>query len=284
MDYTALGNWRVFRHHRLDVVKAGQDYSTYEDICTSVTSVDSTHVVATADRITWQTHWRFEHDSADDAMDIRRVLGISRDDDYVTVTYYFTWDSPEDSIRFTFRDRPRIQPDGSTHDVGYAPGYGEVRRDMRFDAGELGYWLGMAGVGNPLAEGDTLGDGSASYESDYLRVDYGSGRRQFPVGFMCFNTTRDIYPAEIAWVDSEFLYIPSLHADSSRISTDTTSVYHSKQRWLYWRTPFVHFRQGETKTLEYAIGRGERQDGDYLFPDVVFQNGTTSSCPDTPKR
>jgi hypothetical protein len=117
-------------------------------------------------------------------------------------------------------------------------------------------------------------------------VDSGSGTPEFLAGLVCFNPGQSIVPGEFAWMDSTGEGIPSLDFDSPRMALDTTRVLDGGFRTFLAQTPVVEFVHGETKTLEYAVGRARLVEGRLppVFPEVTWLDGTRSKCPPTPRR
>jgi hypothetical protein len=139
-------------------------------------------------------------------------------------------------------------------------------------------------VGNPLAKMDTLSDGTSSYLSPELKEDFGSGVPQFTAGFIRFNPEYPIRPTEFAWIDTMGHYVQTLDADSLRIRADSTNVLDSEERYFFVRTRFIPFDYGETKSMEYAVGRASvielpNDRIEFEAPDVVWFDGTRAGPP-----
>jgi hypothetical protein len=283
---------RLWGLHRIEIQNVGQIFSRAEDICTkggngTIENLELESIIETPDTVCWEQTWRFiKHDlSIRDTLDIVRRIMMRRGQPYFLVRYECTWvNSEPDSLRFLwhFQRQTRFGKRRSRHEVGFAPTYGMVTRRRAFDARRLGYLGAMMSVGNPLASIDTLADGMPSYLSDDLKEDFGSGVPRFSAGFIRFNPQHEIVPGEFAWIDTSGHYVPTLHADSLEIRVDTTNVFDGEERYFFARSGFVVFEPGETKTMEYAVGRALlREDpGDDLFPpltpDIVWFDGSVS--------
>jgi hypothetical protein len=287
---------RLWGLHRLEIQNVGQIFSRAEDFCTkggngTIENVSLRKVKETPDEVCWEQTWRFiKHDlSIRDTLDILRQVRMNRGRPYFLVKYEFTWVNPEtDSLRFIwhFQRQTRFGRLRSLHEVGVAPGYGMVTRRHAFEASDLGYLACVMTAGNPLAtKADTLADGSSSYMASELKRDFGSGTPGFAAGFIRFNPEYEIVPSEFAWIDTSGHYVTTLNADSLRVRVDTTNVLDGLERYFFARSDFVVFQPGETKTMEYAVGRAIAvEDSAHTrlqlsVPDVVWFDGTLSRQP-----
>jgi hypothetical protein len=278
--------------HRIEIQNPGQFFTGAEDFCTDggngmIEGLTLEKLYETPDSICWRQDWRFikRVRYINDTLDIARRVLVRRGEPYFVVRYDFTWvDAQPESLRFLWylQRQTKMGKRRSRHEVGFAPGYGMVTRRHAFDAGELGYTAGMMNVGNPLATGiDTLPDGTPSHMSSDLKSDFGSGMPGFPAGFMRFNPHHDIYPEQFVWVDTTGHYVPSLHYDSAKVQVDTTDILDGEERFMIGRSKAILFRQGETKTMEYAVGRAALIDDLPLLaiPDVIWFDGTVARRP-----
>jgi hypothetical protein len=285
---------RLLRFHRLELQDRREIFESAIDVTTQgansqISDISLTDLEASPEAITWQQAWRFiKNTGSSDTVAVVRTVRMGRSQPYFVIRYDFTWlgTRPGD-VRLIWSCHPRIGREGSKHDVGFAPGYGLILAQRSFDAATLGYFAGAIDLGNPLAAyTDTVPGGASSFMAPALKVDFGSGRPEFPAAFVCFNPRQAIAPSEFAWMDSTGEGVASLDYDSPRIVLDTTRVLDGGFRTLLARTPAIEFTRGETKTLEYAVGRA-RLLGDRLplvFPDVIWLDGSVSICPQTPNR
>jgi hypothetical protein len=278
---------KLWGMHRIEIQNKSQIFSGAEDFCTkgsngTIEDLTWEKLYETPSAVCWQHKWRFIKRmlSINDTLDIVRRVLMRRGEAYFLVDYEFTWvDAQPDSVRFLwhFQRQLRFGKQRSRHDVGFAPGYGIVTRRHRFDAQELEYLAGMLNIGNPLAAyEDTLPDGSSSHMAPALKADLGSGVPSFPGGFIRFNPGNDICPFEFAWIDTPGTFVETLHSDSLRIRVDTTNVLDGVSRFLYARSLMIPFRQGQTRRMEYAIGRAVLVDDGFPpeIPDIVWSDGT----------
>jgi hypothetical protein len=285
---------RLLRFDRLEIEDRREIFESATDVTTQgansqIKDIELTKTEETVDSISWQQTWRYvKNTGTRDTVGIMRTIMMRRGKPCFIIRYDFTWlGQAPDSVRLIWSNHPRAGAEGSKHDVGFAPGHGLVTGQRAFDAEHLGYFAGMIDLGNPLAiDSDTLPDGTSSYMSPTLKADFGSGRLEFLAAFVCFNPKQGIVPNQFAWMDSTGEGVASLDYDSPRIAVDTTRVLDGGFRTLLARTPVIVFAPGETKTLEYAVGRA-RLVGDRLppaFPDVEWSDGTVSKCPVTRDR
>jgi hypothetical protein len=280
------------RFHRLEILDRHSIFESATDVTTQGANSELTDLAFEApeqssEGLTWRQTWRYvKRTGTLDTLSVARTVRLGCGDAYFLVRYDFTWlGARAGSVRFIWSNHPRTGAGGSKHDVGFAPGYGLVTRQHVFAAGDLGYFAGVADLGNPRAPGvDMVAGGGSSHMSPELMVNAGSGSLEFPAGFVCFNPARSIVPNEFAWLDSTGEGIPSLDYDSPRIAIDTTRVLDGGFRILLARTAVITFIQGETKTLEYAVGRARLVDGrlPLAFPEVAWLDGTRSKSPGTP--
>jgi len=285
---------RLMRLHRLEIEDRHEIFESATDITTQgansgITDLSLGEAERTADAVSWRQTWRYvKNTGTRDTLGIVRTVRVRCGEPYFLVRYDVTWlRARAGSVRLLWSNHPRLGLEGSKHDVGFAPGIGSVLRQSVFPAERLGFFAGMIDLGNPLAVGvDTLSGGGSSYMSPRLRAGAGSGKVEFLAGFVCFNPGESIVPSEFAWMDSTGEGIPSLDYDSPQIALDTTRVLDGGFRTFLARTPVIEFTQGQTRTLEYAVGRA-RLVGDRLppiFPEVTWFDGTRSRCPKTPRR
>jgi hypothetical protein len=278
---------KIWNLLRMEVQSPGDIFSSAEDFSTSGGSSLAlgptiTEISNTPDSLSWRQSWRFIKNPAGPGvtLDIIRETTIKCREAYFVVNYDFTWvnESPgEIRFLFYFQRQTRLGRRRSKHDVGYAPGHGMVTRRRTFAAEAIGYCAAMANCGNPLATHiDTLDDGSPSHMSPRLMVDFGSGNPAFPAGFICFNPDKDIVPSEFAWIDTNGAYVPTLDYDSAEVRVDTTNVLDHEERYLYGRTEPIDFRQGETRTMEFAVGRAWVDDNELvlIIPDITWPDST----------
>jgi hypothetical protein len=285
---------RLMRLHRLEIQDRHEIFESATDITTQGANSGITDLIlgeaeVTADAVAWRQTWRYvKNTGTRDTLGVVRTVRMRCGEPYFLVRYDFTWlGARAGSVRLLWSNHPRLGLEGSKHDVGFAPGIGLVVRQQVFSAERLGFFAGMIDLGNSLAVGvDTLTGGGSSYMSPDLRADAGSGKSEFLAGFVCFNPGQSIVPSEFAWMDSTGAGVPSLDYDSPAIALDTTRVLDGGFRAFLARTAAIEFTQGETRTLEYAVGRA-RLVGDRLppvFPEVTWSDGTRSKCPKTPGR
>ena len=285
---------RLWRFHRLQLQDRHEIFESAADVTTQgantrINDITLTRLYETPDSVSWRQTWEFiKNTGSRDTVAVARTLVMRRGRPYFVVRYDFTWlGSSVDSVRVIWSNHPRTGVGGSRHDVGFAPGEGIVTRQRAFAASDLGYLAAMVDLGNPLAVGsDTLPGGAPSYMSPELKIDFGSGRAEFAAAFVCFNPKREIVPNEFAWMDSTGEGLVTLDFDSPTIALDSTRVLDSGFRVFLVRTPVLAFAPGETKTLEYAVGRASlAKDGlALLFPDVVWSDGTESRYSVPPRR
>jgi hypothetical protein len=280
---------KIWNFLRMEVQSPGHTFGAAEDFCTGggngvVINPAITNLYETPSAIGWRQSWRFIKVLVDrkDTLDIVRTTTMKCGEPYFTVHYDYTWvNERPGKLRFLwyFQRQTRLGRRRSRHEVGYAPGYGVVTTRLAFTAEELGYCAGMANIGNPRATYvDTLGDGTTSHMSADLMVDFGGGRPAFPAGFICFHPNMDIVPTEFAWIDTNGAYVPTLHCDSVKIRVDTTNVLDHEERYFYGRTGLIEFTHGETKTMEYAVGRAwvDSHEPVLTIPDIAWPDGTVS--------
>jgi hypothetical protein len=282
------GPRRLWRHHRLEIQDAHEIFESAADVTTQgansgIRDITLTRLFETSDSISWEQRWEFiKVTGTRDTIGVVRTVLMRKGRPYFLVRYRFAWlGQATDSVRFIWSNHPRMGLDGSRHDVGFAPGFGMVMTQRVFDAEILNWWAGMLDVGNPLAAGvDTLTDGAPSFMSRALTFDSGSGRPDYAAAFVCFNPAADIVPGEFAWMDSTGTGEASLDFDSPGIALDTTNVLDGGFRSFLARTPVLSFSPREVKTLEYAVGRAQINDGlPPTLPDVVWFDGSISRCP-----
>jgi hypothetical protein len=257
---------RIWHLHRFEIQSPGHTFESAEDFCTQggngiIQNLKLTKLRETPSELRWQQTWRFIKRVAGeyDTLDVARTVIGTCDQPYFLVHYDFTWvNARPGSLRFLwyFQRQTKFGRRRSKHEVGYAPGYGLVTTRRAFKARDLGYCAGMIRMGNPLATWiDTLADGRSSFRSPELMEDFGSGLPAFPASFICFNASAEIVPSEFAWIDTVGAYVTTLHCDSSVIRVDTTNVLDYEERYYYGRTELIEFEHGQTKSLEYAVGR-----------------------------
>jgi len=284
------GQKRLWRFHRLRMLDPGEFFESGTDLTTQgansrMSGINLTRLCDTADSIVWRQTWQsIKATGARDTVEVSRTVVARRGEPYFVIRYDLTWLGGADRVRFIWSNHPRMGAQGSVHDVGFAPGLGLVTAQRTVEASRTGWWAAFLDIGNPLAAVDTLEGGESSFLSPALRMDFGSGGPEFAAAFVCFNPGRAIVPAEFVWADSTGAGEASLDFDSPTALLDTTRVLDSGHRTLIARTPPVEFLPGETKTLEYAVGRA-RLEGDRLppvFPEVKWSDGTTSVCPAGP--
>jgi hypothetical protein len=282
---------RLWRFHRFRMLDPHEIFESATDLTTQgansrISDITMTRVHETPDSIVWRQTWQsVKATGASDTVAVSRTVAARRGAPYFVIRYDLTWRGGRpDSVRFIWSNHPRMGTAGSIHDVGFAPGIGLVSSQRAIQASAVQWWATMLDIGNPLAASDTTGDGRTSFMSPALKIDFGSGAAEFVGAFICFNPRREIVPSEFVWADSTGEREPSLDFDSPRASVDTTRVLDSGYRTLIARTPPVGFLPGQTKTIEYAVGR-VRLEQDRLppvCPEVVWSDGTTSRCPGGP--
>jgi hypothetical protein len=278
--------------HRVEIQNKGEMFTSAEDFCTkggngAIENLSLRTVYETPQAICWEQSWRFwkQRGRRRDTLDIVRTLLLRRGEPYFLIHYRFTWmDAEPDSVRFLWylQRQTKMGKSRSMHEVGYAPGYGMVTTRRAFLAESLGYMAGMMHIGNPRAAyTDTLADGEPSYLSPQLKAEYGSGIPGFAAGFIAFNPSLDIFPFEMAWIDTPGTYVPTLHFDSLRIRVDTTEVLDSEGRFFYARSSIIRFEPGQTRQMEYAVGRAVIPDDvpQPIIPDVIWSDGTILRSP-----
>ena len=285
---------RLMRLHRLEIQDRHEIFESATDVTTQgansgITDLGLSQPEVTRDAVSWRQTWRYvKNTGTRDTVGVVRTVSMRCGEPYFLVRYDLTWlGARAGSVRLRWSNHPRMGLEGSKHDVGFAPGIGLVLRQHVFPAELLGYFAGMIDLGNSLAVGvDTLSGGGSSYMSPDLRAGAGSGKSEFLAGFVCFNPGESIVPSEFAWMDSTGDGVPSLDYDSPETALDTMRVLDGGFRTFLARTAAIEFSQGETKTLEYAVGRA-RLVGDRLppvFPEVTWSDGTRSRCPKTSRR
>ncbi|HVP56733.1 MAG TPA: hypothetical protein VMU02_01450 [bacterium] len=289
-----VGERRLFRLHRFEILDPQEIFESATDITTQgansgISDLNLGEAQRSADGISWRQTWRYtKHTGLQDTLGVVRTVRMRCGDPYYVVRYDLTWlGSRAGSVRFFWSNHPRLGLEGSRHDVGFAPGVGLVLRQQVLSASRLGYFAAMIDLGNPLAVGvDTLSGGHSSYLSPGLKVNSGSGKPEFLAGFVCFNPRQSIVPEEFAWIDSTGEGVSSLDYDSPHMVLDTTRVLASGFRILLARTAAIEFTRGETKTLEYAVGRARLEEDRLppVFPEVTWLDGTRSRCPKSPRR
>ncbi|MFZ1947525.1 MAG: hypothetical protein WAW06_08255 [bacterium] len=281
---------RLWRFDRLRMQDPGEIFESAADVTaqganTLIRGFTMVKTVDTPDSMAWQQAWNYvKRTGANDTLAIVRKVLARRGQPYFVVRYQFTWLGGADSVRFIWSNHPRMGLGGSRHDVGFAPGFGLVTGQRRFDAKDLTWAAVMLDIGNPLAtDVDTLADGTSSFMSTDLKVDMGSGLPRFAGAFICFNPGADIVPLEFAWMDSTGDGEPSLDYHSPVIAVDTTRVLDGGSRMLLARTAPVGFAAGETKALEFAVGRASVADDGLppILPEVVWSDGSISRWPTT---
>jgi hypothetical protein len=280
---------RLWRFHRLRIQDPREIFESAADVTAQsancrITRVTSFVLFDTADSMAWRQTWNYvKHTGARDTLAVARTVLARRGRPYFVVRYEFTsLGAGADSIRFIWSNHPRMGGEGSRNDVGFAPGHGLVTRQRRMEAAPLNWVALMLDVGNPLARGaDTLADGASSFMSAGLKLDMGSGLAQFAAAFVCFNPEAAIVPSEFAWMDSTGDGEPSLDYDSPAIVLDTTRVLAGGSRMLIARTPPIGFAAGQTKALEFAVGRASIVDDRLppVIPEVMWLDGSISRWP-----
>ena len=282
------GRKRLWRYHRLRMLDPHEIFESATDLTTQgansrVSEVSPTALSATADSLVCRQTWRSVKATGTwDTLEVRRTVMARRGAPYFVIRYDLTWlGGNPDSVRFIWSNHPRMGAEGSIHDVGFAPGIGLVTTQRVLEARAVGWWALMLDIGNPLAASDTTAGSRTSHLAPDLRADFGSGASGFIGAFVCFNPGREIVPGEFVWADSTGEGETSLDFGSPSASVDTTRVLDSGYRTLICRTPPVGFMPGQTKTLEYAVGRA-RLEQDALppvCPEVIWTDGTVSRCP-----
>ena len=278
---------RVWRINRLVMQNEHEIFESATDITTQgansrIGDIEIRQLVNTPDSICWEQRWRFiKAVGRKDTIGVVRKTLARKGEPYFLVRYEVTWlGGVADSVRFIWSNHPRAGTGGSRFDVGFAPGYGLVTRQRAFQAAPLGWCAFMLDVGNPLATAvDTIA-GKPAFMSPRLEADFGSGKRSFVAGFVCFNSEADMVPSEFAWIDSTGTGETSLDFDSPMISIDTTKVLEGGRRNFVARTRPVSFAPGQTRTLEYAIGRAALTEGlPPVAPQVVWFDGSVWISP-----
>jgi hypothetical protein len=280
---------RLWRFHRLMLLDAHEIFESAADITTqgantAIRDISEEQLFQTPDSAAWRQTWLWmKNTGARDTVGVVRTVLARRGMPYFLVRYQLTWlGAGTDSVRLFWASPPRMGTGGGRHDVGFAPGHGLVLRQKELQAAPLGWWAAMLDIGNPMAGNiDTTEISASSFMWSGLKLDFGSGQPEFAAAFVCFNPNRDIVPSEFAWMNSMVEGETSLDFDSASITIDSTRVLDSGDRTFIARTPVLVFSSGETKTLEYAVGRA-RLAGDGLppvFPDVIWTDGTLSRCP-----
>lgn len=276
---------RLWHLHRFEIQSPGHTFTNAEDFCTQggnglIENLELVKVYESPSEMRWRQSWRFMKRVVGkyDTLDIARTVTATCDRPYFLVHYDFTWVNAEPgSLRFLwyFQRQTKFGRRRSKHEVGYAPGYGMVTKRHAFDAEALGYCASMIRIGNPLAARiDTLADGRSSFKSPQLMEDFGSGVPAFSASLICFNPSSDIVPSEFAWIDTAGAYVPTLHCDSSRVRVDTTNVLDYEERYFYGRTELIGFESGDTKSLEYAVGRAFLEGANLppVIPDISWSD------------
>ena len=211
-------------------------------------------------------------------------------------------DNTGDTLRLVWWDEPNmghlnkpkaIASQVAQNDLGYVPGYGEVRRRHLFDDDELyalsnGY-CGFVDLGNAAATWiDTLGNGSSTYKSTTLQVDLGRGTREFVANFIVVNPRQDITADAFCFTDSaagggsyaqaDYDSTFQLHApwDSTEVMDNVT------YRGLVIRTDPIYLSDNTTyHTFEYAVGRARLVDDQLppVYPEVMWTDGSVQRPP-----
>jgi hypothetical protein len=285
---------RLARMHRLEISDCHEIFESAADITTQgansgITELSFGRPEVTGEAVTWRQAWRYvKHTGTRDSLGVVRTVRMRCGEPYFLVRYDLTWlGAKGGSVRLLWSNHPRMGLEGSRHDVGFAPGAGLVTHQQVFPAERLGYFAGMIDLGNPAAAGvDTLPGGGTSHMAAALKADAGSGRAEFLAAFICFNPRQTLVPNEFAWMDSTGEGIPSLDYDSAHIALDTTRVLDGGFRTFLARTAETQFMPGETRTLEYAVGRARLAGGRVppVIPEVTWLDGTRSKCPETSRR
>jgi hypothetical protein len=279
---------RLWRYHRFRMLDPHEIFESATDLTTQGANSRISDIVLTApretpDSIVWRQTWQaVKVTGTADTVEVNRTVAARRGAPYFVIRYDLTWRGGQpDSVRFIWSNHPRMGTAGSIHDVGFAPGIGLVTCQRAVQASAVQWWAMMLDIGNPLAPSDTTGESRTSFLSPALKVEFGSGAPEFVGAFVCFNPRREIVPDEFVWADSTGEMEPSLDFDSPRARVDTTRALDGGHRTLIARTPPVGFLPGQTKTIEYAVGR-VRLEQDRLppvCPEVLWSDGTTSRCP-----
>jgi hypothetical protein len=280
---------RLWRFDRLRMQDPGEIFESAADVTTQgantlIRGFTMVKTVDTPDSMAWQQAWNYiKRTGARDTLAVVRRVVARRGQPYFLVRYEFTWlGGGADSVRFIWSNHPRMGLGGSRNDVGFAPGCGLVLSQRRLDAAALNWAALMLDVGNPLAaDADTLADGTSSFMSADLKLNMGSGLPRFTAAFICFDPGADIVPVEFAWMDSTGGGEPSLDYDSPAIAIDTTRVLNGGSRMLLARTAPIAFAAGQTKALEFAVGRASLADDRLppVMPEVVWSDGSISRWP-----
>jgi len=278
-----------FAAHRITFNTPGSMAWDGDDFCTdsgmNISDLTSFPVLHTEDGVLFKRSWRYAelwHHA--DTLDVTQTVWMSHGRPYLNVRYDLEFVSQgvkSDSLRFLWRVKSQCSPHRSRHDVGWVPGYGNVFTCHVFSAEEVGYAACAMNLGNPMTSYQ-----DNSFRDAAIRIDYGSGDSTWASAGFIWKSDEDIVPFEIAYIDTILRHVPSLHADSMNMHVDTTEIYSHGERWIYARTPWYVFSQGETRSMEFAVFRGYII-GDVLppvWPEIIWSDGTVSRIPGRRKR